>query len=468
MLDKLREFVQLLRKNGVRTSTAELLDAVRAIEVLGLSDPVAVRAALETSLIKRVEDQAPFADLFDLFFFRPGQFLKEREDAPLLRALREQGLDDEELEHVLALLADEAARLDPTARMALGMQRGGLEALLRLAGLQVDFARLQSPLQIGFFTQQVLEQLRFRQADAELRGLGQRLSRALPAERAAEVMRLVEENLGRLRTSVREYVRTEFEKRNVRYTEQMRRELLLYKPFGSMSQEELLQLRREVERLAQKLRTSASLRPKLKKHGRLDVRRTLRAALMTGGVPMRLKLRRRRVEKPRLCILCDISDSVRYVSRFMLQLAYTLQEMFSKVRSFVFVSDLGEATDLFSRYELMEAIDRALSGAVINVFSNSNYGRALKQFVDQHLETVTSRTTVIIIGDGRSNYFPPEAWALQRVRARARHVLWLNPEQPSSWAFGDSAMRDYQPHTSRVDVVHNLASLKKVIDAIAL
>lgn len=468
MLDKLREFVQLLRKNGVRTSTAELLDAVRAIEIVGFDDPVAVRAALETSLVKRVEDQAPFADLFDLFFFRPGQFLKEREDAPLLRALREQGLDDEELEHVLALLADEAARLDPTARMALGMQRGGLEALLRLAGLQVDFARLQSPLQIGFFTQQVLEQLRFRQADAELRGLGQRLARALPAERAAEVMRLVEENLGRLRTSVREYVRTEFEKRNVRYTEQMRRELLLYKPFGSMSQEELMQLRREVERLAQKLRTSASLRPKLKKHGRLDVRRTLRAALMTGGVPMRLKLRRRRVEKPRLCILCDISDSVRYVSRFMLQLAYTLQEMFSKVRSFVFVSDLGEATDLFSRYELQEAIDRALSGAVINVFSNSNYGRALKQFVDQHLETVTSRTTVIIIGDGRSNYFPPEAWALQRVRARARHVLWLNPEQPSSWAFGDSAMRDYQPHTSRVDVVHNLASLKKVIDAIAL
>lgn len=468
MLDKLREFVQLLRKNGVRTSTAELLDAVHAIELVGFDDPTAVRAALETSLVKRVEDQAPFSDLFDLFFFRPGQFLKEREDAPLLRALREQGLDDEELEHVLALLADEAARLDPTARMALGMQRGGLEALLRLAGLQVDFARLQSPLQIGFFTQQVLEQLRFRQADAELRGLGQRLQRALPAERAAEVMRLIEENLGRLRGSVRDYVRTEFEKRNVRYTEQMRRELLLYKPFGSMSQEELMQLRREVERLAAKLRTAASLRPKLKKHGRLDVRRTLRAALATGGVPMRLKLRRRRVEKPRLCILCDISDSVRYVSRFMLQLAYTLQEMFSKVRSFVFVSDLGEATDLFSRYELMEAIDRALSGAVINVFSNSNYGRALKQFVDQHLEAVTSRTTVIIIGDGRSNYFPSEAWALQRVRARARHVLWLNPEQPSSWAFGDSAMRDYQPHTSRVDVVHNLASLKKVIDAIAL
>lgn len=468
MINRLHEFVALLRKNGVRTSTAELLDAVRAIEVVGFDDPQAVRSALEATLIKRAEDQPPFADLFDLFFFRPGQFLKEREDAPLLRALREQGLDEDELENVVALLADEAARLDPTARMALGLARGGMEALLRLAGLQVDFARLQSPLQIGYFTQQVLEQLRFRQADAELRGLGQRLARALPAERAAEVMRLIENNLGRLRGSVRDYVKTEFEKRNLRYTEQMRQELLMYKPFGAMSQEELLQLRREVERLARKLRTTASLRPKLKRHGRLDVRRTLRAALSTGGIPMKLRLRRRRVEKPRLVILCDISDSVRQVSRFMLQLSYTLQEMFSKVRSFVFVSDLGEATDLFSRYELQEGIDRALQGAVINVFSNSNYGRALRQFVDNHLEAITSRTTVIVIGDGRSNYFPPEVWALARMRARARHVLWLNPEPPSSWGFGDSAMREYQPHTSRVDVVHNLASLKKVIDGIVL
>ena len=468
MLARLQEFVSLLRKNGVRTSTAELLDGVRALEAVGLEEPLQVRAALAASLIKRHEDQDAFDDLFDLFFFRPGQFLKDAEEAPLLAALRAEGLTEDEVERVLALIADEAARMDPTARTAMGLRRGGMESLLRLAGLRIDFGRLVNPLQIGFFTQQVLEQLKFRSAESELRAFGQRLLPALGEERAEQVMRLVQDNLGRLRAAVRGFVKTEFEKRNLNYTEEMRRELLLHKPFGQMSQEELHKLRREVERLAQKLRTTASLRPKLKRHGRLDVRRTLRAALSTGGVPMKLKLRRRRVEKPRLVILCDISDSVRNVSRFMLQLAYTLQEMFSKVRSFVFVSDLGEATDLFSRYELQEAIERALSGDVINVFANSNYGRALRQFVDKNLEAVTSRTTVIVIGDGRSNYFPPEAWALARMRARARHVLWLNPEQPSSWAFGDSAMRDYQPHTSRVDVVHNLASLQKVIDAIVL
>ena len=468
MLAKLQEFVGLLRKNGVRTSTAELLDAVRALEAIGLDEPEAVRAALSASLIKRKEDQDAFTDLFDLFFFRPGQFLKDTDDSPLLAALRAEGMSDDEVERVLALIADEASRLDPTARMATGLRRGGMESLLRMAGLRIDFSRLVNPLQIGFFTQQVLEQLRFRQAEAELRGLGQRLLPALGAERAEQVSRLVNDNLGKLRSAVRGYVQSEFEKRNLNFTEEMRRDLLLHKPFGQMSQEELHKLRREVERLAQKLRTTASLRPKRQQRGRLDMRRTLRSALATGGVPLVLRLRRRRVDKPRLCVLCDISDSVRHVSRFMLQFAYTLQEMFSRVRSFVFVSDLGEATDLFQRYDLQGAVDRAYGGAVINVYSNSNYGRALKQFVDRHLESVTSRTTVIIIGDGRSNYFPPEAWALARVRARAKHVLWLNPEQPSSWMFGDSAMRDYQPHVSRVEVVNNLASLSRVIDQIVL
>ena len=100
----------------------------------------------------------------------------------------------------------------------------------------------------------------------------------------------------------------------------------------------------------------------------------------------------------------------------------------------------------------------------MSVAANSNYGRALRQFVEKHLDTVTSRTTVLILGDGRSNYFPSEAWALARVKARARRILWLNPEQPSSWMFGDSAMKDYLPHVQRAEVVSNLASLRRVID----
>ncbi|HNN95372.1 MAG TPA: VWA domain-containing protein [Pseudomonadota bacterium] len=467
MLDRLHEFTALLRRNGVRTSIAEVLDAVRALEACGLSERETVRGALSATLIKRQEDQPAFDELFDLFFYQPGQILRQSE-APLVEALRRQGLSEDELERLLALIADQATRLDPTARMALGLRRNDLEMLLRLSGIQVDFARLANPLQIGYFTQRVLEQLRFSDAQAQITQLGSAISAGFGGGRGGQVMELIESNLNQIRTTARAYVRNEFDKRNLRYTEEMRRELLLEKPFAQMSQQELARLQAEVARLAEKLRTQASLRPKQRRRGRLDIRRTLRSALASGGMPFVLRLRHRRVEKPRLCILCDISDSVRQVSRFMLQFVYTLQEMFSKVRSFVFVSDLGEATDLFARHDLDSAVQRALSGSVINVYANSNYGRALRQFVDRSLEAVTSRTTVIIIGDGRSNYFPPETWTLERIRGRARHVLWLNPETPASWMFGDSAMREYQPHTSRVEVVYNLATLSRVVDQLVL
>lgn len=470
MLPGLLEFIDLLRKNRVRVSTAESLDAVAAAQAVGLSQPDNLRAALLATLIKRTEDEAPFTELFDLYFRRPAALLRAQE-APLMEALRQRGLSEDELEHLLAILADEAARLDPTARSGMGLRRGDVESLIRLAGLSVDWGRLQSPLQVGYFTQQVLEQLRFRQAQEALGmggRLGGRLQRALGAERAEEVLGLMQDNLQRLRGAVRQHVQDEFQRRNVQFTQEFRQQLLEHKPFGQMTEDELRRLRTEVERLARKLRAAASLRRRQVRRGRLDLRQTLRRSLRSGGVPFDLRWRKRRKDRPRLVVLCDISDSVRHVSRFMLQLAYTLQELFDKVRSYVFVSDLAETTALFQRHELHRAVDLAYGGAVVNVHANSNYGRALSQFVDRHMGAVTSKTTVLVIGDGRNNYHAAEAWALGRVRARAKYVLWLNPEPPLSWGFGDSAMREYEAHTSRIETVNNLASLKRVIDELVL
>jgi uncharacterized protein with von Willebrand factor type A (vWA) domain len=468
MLPRLLEFTQLCRKNGLRVSTAEVLDAARAAETVGLDEPEHLRGALEATLVKKKSDADIFDELFELYFFRRGEYLKNAEGAPLLEALREKGLSEDEVEALLAMLADEAAHMQPLARMGLGLRRAQVEALIRLAGVRIDFDRLQNPLQIGFFTQHVLEALNFRGALDELKQMQARLARKLGEERAREVAEMARANLERVRSSVRSYVTQEFERRNVDYLEQFRKQILAQKPFGAMSESELLRLRDEVARLARKLKAMASLRRKIERRGRLDARRTLRRALSTGGVPFSLKHKKRRVEKPRLLVLCDISDSVRHVSRFMLQFAYTLQELFSKVRSFVFVSDLGECTELFKEHEIQRAVDLAYGGGVVNVYANSNFGRAFKQFEQRFLDAVTTKTTVLIIGDARNNYNPPEAWALGEIKARAKRVLWLNPEPPVSWAFGDSAMRDYEPYCDRVEVVNNLASLAKVVDTLVL
>ncbi len=468
MTGALVEFIALLRQNGVRVSTAETLDALTAAALVPLDDRAALRAALETTLAKRPLDREIFAELFELYFHQRGAFLGDGGDPPLAEVLRARGLSEEEIDRLTAILADEASRMQPLLRAALGLRRGQIEALLRLAGVRLPWERLQSPLQVGYFTQEVLEGLGFRGAYEEAGRLGERLARSLGAERAAEIARLVDENLQALRGSARAYVQLQFEQRQVRFEERFRRDLLAQKPFGAMSPEELRRLRDEVARLARKLRARASLRRKVARRGRLDPRRTLRKSLQSGGVPFQPRWRKRREERPRLVVLCDVSDSVRNVSRFMLQFAYTLQDLFSKVRSFVFVSELGECTDLFREHELDRAVELAERGGVINVYANSNYGRSLRMFVDRHLDAVTPRTTVLVIGDGRNNYNPPEPGALVAIAERARRLIWLNPEPAVSWGFGDSAMSLYAPACDRVETVNNLESLQKVVDDLVL
>src|SRR5262249_47917803 len=264
------------------------------------------------------------------------------------------------------------------------------------------------------------------------------------------------------------HVQDEFEKQNREAMADLRLRSLAERPFHSLSEEEIRRLRVEVKRLGLKLRQQASYRPRARRRGRLDVRRTLRRSFATGGVLFDLRRRLKRKERPRLVILCDISDSVRNVSRFMLELVYTIQELFSRVRSFVFVSDLGEVTPLFATYDIDRPVDLAYSGAVVSVQANSNYGRALEIFATRHLDCVSSRTTVIVIGDARNNYNPPNVERLSEIRRRAKRLLWLNPELPGAWGFGDSAMRDYEPHTTRTIVAYNLETLRKVIDDLVL
>ena len=468
MTGALLEFIELLRKNGARVSTAETLDALQAAAVVSLDDREALRSALACTLAKRATDRELFEELFALYFHERGSVLDGGEDSPLAEALRRSGVSEDEIARITALLADEASRMQPLMRAAMGLRRGQIEALLRLAQVKVDWDRLTSPLQVGYFTQQVLDGLGFNDAYEEAGNLAQRLSRAVGQERADQLAGFVDQNLRKLRSSVRAHVQSQFEQRQVHFEEHFRRDLLSQKPFGAMSPEELRRLRDEVARMAQKLKAQASLRRKITRKGRLDPRRTMRAAMATGGVPFSPKWRRKREERPRLVVLCDISDSVRHVSRFMLQFAYTLQDLFSKVRSFVFVSEIGECTDLFREHELDRAVDLAERGGIINVYANSNYGRSLRMFEERHLDAVTSKTTVLVIGDGRNNYNAPEPGSLEAIRNKARRVLWLNPEPPVSWGFGDSAMRLYAPHCDRVETVNNLDSLKKVVDSLVL
>jgi uncharacterized protein with von Willebrand factor type A (vWA) domain len=221
-------------------------------------------------------------------------------------------------------------------------------------------------------------------------------------------------------------------------------------------------MRTVVRRLAERLKARLSRRRKVRRRGKLSVRRTLRKNLSTGGEPYKLVFRARRTERPEIVVLCDVSDSVRNVSRVMLQFVYTLQELYARVRSFVFVSDIGEVTHLFKKTDVSAAVDLATAGKVINLSANSNYGHALKMFHTTWLGSITRRTTVIVIGDGRTNYNPPNAWALADLKRKCRRLMWLCPEEQHSWGFGDSEMPLYARHCDRVESVRSLDDLARV------
>jgi uncharacterized protein with von Willebrand factor type A (vWA) domain len=180
-------------------------------------------------------------------------------------------------------------------------------------------------------------------------------------------------------------------------------------------------------------------------------------------VPVRKKKRR---DKARLVLLCDVSDSVRTVARFTLELTYAAQELFSRTRSFVFVSELGETTELFSREPLPIALAAAYGGGVVSVADNSNYGRVLYAFEALHLRELDRRTTVVILGDGRTNYHDDAAEVLDAIRTRARALIWLCPEPTVQWALGDSAMARYAPRCTRVMEVRCAKDLEEAARAI--
>ena len=215
--------------------------------------------------------------------------------------------------------------------------------------------------------------------------------------------------------------------------------------FLSAHAEQLAQLRRTVQPLARRLASRLAVRRKHAKRGEIDMRRTLRRSMSTGGVPMRPAYRTRRPGRPELVILCDVSGSVAGFSHFTLLLVQALREQFSKVRVFAFVERADEVTHLFEPgAELSGVMQRVLREADLVAFDgHSDYGGSLGGFAEHWAGAITSKTSLLILGDGRTNYRDPNLAVLRRLVGVARHAHWLNPEPRRQWGSGDSAALRY-------------------------
>jgi uncharacterized protein with von Willebrand factor type A (vWA) domain len=455
------EFAEVLRQNGIRVSPAEVQDAARAAAWVGLGDRTAFKEALRATMVKRALDEDAFVRAFDLYFSGAARML-EAIDESLARRIEEEGLlEGEELKALLAALRDLARGFSPLTQAALEGDRARLAALFRAAALRLDLSRLETPLQSGFFSRRLLSGAGADRMQSDLAALESELrARGL----SGQGLEIVSRRLGELLRKVEDEARREIDRQIRARLRQVPGAALLDRNLQTLSRDELDRTEQAVRRLAERLKARLVRKQRSRRRGQLNVRRTLRENLTWGGVPMAPWFRRRRAQRPDVVVLCDVSESVRNVSRLMLLFTYTLQSMLHRVRSFVFVSDIGEVTGQFRDVPVEQAVDVAVAGQGISLAANSNYGRALAMFARDHLGAVTRRTTVMVIGDGRNNYNPSNAWALEEIRRRCKRLLWICPEDRRGWGFGDSEMLAYARHCHPVVVVKTVNDLAGLAD----
>ncbi|HEX2483796.1 MAG TPA: VWA domain-containing protein [Myxococcota bacterium] len=472
MQQKILEFTNLLRKSGVRVSVAESIDTFLALDELSLGDREIFRDALRTTMVKRGDDIAAFEHLFDLYWSAFYDGLRETFDKAAQGAQGGQ-LDLEQLMKQLREGMEGmqgSLDLSELAKALLTQDLSKLEQLIREAAEASGVGRIENMLQVGFFTRRTMEQMDAEGAGRQLRELAQQLRAGGMADAQVDaLMDLIERYLEALRQSVRQFTERELQQRNFDYMEKFRRESLLEKSFYNLTEDEIRQMREVVTRLAHRIKNILSIRKRRLKKGKLDLHTMLRRNMAHGGVPFEVIYKQRKKDRPKLVILCDVSSSVANVSRFMLQFVYQLQECFNKIRSFVFVSELGEVTQLFKDLEVNQAIEKALDGGdVINVYTRSNFGHAFHHFWRNYLSAIDNKTTVLVLGDARNNYNDAKAWCLREVHNKAKNVVWLNPESPSAWGFGDSVMDKYLPSVDVAEECRNLRQLSRIVDRLVL
>jgi hypothetical protein len=472
MQKRILEFTNILRKSGIRVSTAEAIDAFKALDLLSIDDREIFRDALCATMVKRGEEVPTFNELFNLFW--SGFYDNLKDSFEQAAGGLPEGMDLQQLlEQIAEMLKNMDGDVGDMSELARAMLTGDLSALeqmIREAAEQAGIERIENFLQVGFFSRRTMEGLGAEGAGDELRDLMQALEEAGMSQEQLDALRgLIDGLMEAVRKSVRNFTERELQKQNHDYMEKFRRETLLEKSFYHLSEEEVKKMREVVERLAQKIKNILTIRRKRMKRGKLDLHQTLRRNMSHGGIPFELVWKHRKKDRPKLVILCDVSSSVANVSRFMLQFCYTLQEAFTKIRAFIFVAELGEVTHLFQDGEISKSIDEALEGGdVINVYTRSNFGYAFHEFWQNHLSAIDNKTTVIILGDARNNYNDDKAWCLRDIHTKAKNVVWLNPESPSAWGFGDSVMDKYAPYADVAEECRNLRQLSAMIDRLVL
>jgi uncharacterized protein with von Willebrand factor type A (vWA) domain len=453
----LRLFSELfwsLRREGLAISPSQTIDALRAVELVGLDDKQLLRWTLATVLVTEARQRPAFEAAYDRFFS-----IESAHAGDLWQRLRARGLADEELSLLrdLARAADgrSGARGDGLVVKLLAGSASELEWFLSQSRMRTLRRDMTSASTVGFFAEKTAAAITNGASFASR--LRQLMRDAVGQERAELVTRAVLEELSAMKRRIRANLELEVRRSTREGAADAGREK---RGFGA-SVEERERTRRAVRAIVEKLDGQARVREKRARRGDVDVRATVRAALRTGGVPMRLVRRRPRRDKAKVVLLCDLSDSVRDTAVFLLEFVAAAHRLVRRVRTFVFVAEAREITGLLREQALDSALATIQSGAVLPLSGTSNYAGAWREVERVMGPTLDKRTTLVVLGDGRTNFKDPGLAGLAELRARARGLLWVCPEERERWGQADSQMPAYARLADRVLPAGDVADLER-------
>lgn len=453
MQERLLQFINALRNGGVRISMAESADAFLATREMGVMDRESFRLTLRATLVKEAHGLLTFDELFPLFF--------DSADAPPMFDLTEDMTpkEAEMLAQMMRQFNEHLRKLMEKLLRGDQLSQQELQQLGQLTGLnRMDDLRYRD-----WMADRMRRALRFDEVREAMQELMQMMGQmGMNRERLEQMQSLIKQNQQALSEQIDQFAGERIAQNMSEERPEDSVENLMDKTFGALSDKDMTKLRREMQRLANRLRSRVSLRQKRAKTGQLDAKATIRANMKYGTVPIELKHRHKK-QKPKLVVICDISGSMRYCSELMLSLVYSLQDLVTKTHAFAFIDHLEYISPDFIGRTADEAIQHVMIRMPRGYYS-TDLGYALVNFQQGYMDTIDHRTTLIVVGDGRNNYNNPQLDIFSTMAKRSRRTIWINPEPPPLWGTGDSDMHQYAPLADDIVMAATLGELTGAVD----
>ena len=443
MVDFLRDFIHILRSSDLRVSTSESIDAMNVVSKIGFNNKSLLRDSLSFSLAKTLREKEIFNECFDNFFKENYMNLKHNE---LTQEKLEEDIELEELNN----LEKKQKNLEELYKNS---DKTSLMTAMALAARDANLQDIKLFTQVGMFTRKIFDEMGLETLNNDIF----QASRQGNTEREGELKNIRES----LRLEIRDYVENQVKLRTTNAGKQLREDALSQMRLTQADKSDYQIMSGIIKKMARRLISVHSRRKRKSQRGMLDIRSTIRANQEYDGILFETIWKKTKVDRPKIVALCDVSGSVANVSRFFLMFLHSLTEILPNVRTFAFSNKAGEVTDLFENKDIEVAAAETL---LLNGGGSTDYGQAFVDLEGLLENNIDRKTTVIILGDARSNYGDPRCDVLKTIQEKSKRILFLNPEPKSVWGTGDSEMLRFVPYCSKSKVCSSLFDLERVVD----